>query len=321
MVPKKLVAELRKKRNKVFLVASHIHLEGDALGSELALANLLKSLGKKVIVVNEDAPPPEYSFLPNIDSIEHRKQPFDYDTAILIDCSDLSRIGKVAKLIKKDRLLINIDHHISNTNFGDINWVKPHASSASEMIYELFKRLKVKIKKRDAMLLYTGIMVDTGSFKYATTSPFTHRAASELLGYHLDVYGIYRLVNESMSFGVVQSLGKIIQTLKTDKTGRIAWLVISNQLIKKEPTLAEQTDSIVNFARSIRGVEVALLFKETRRNQEVRVNLRSRENADVNQLARVFGGGGHRMASGATLKGRLKDVIVKVVNEAQKRLT
>ena len=319
MIPRKLLNEIRRKRNKIFLVASHIHLEGDALGSELALANLLKRLGKKVVVLNEDAPALEYRFLPGIDSISSVSGSLNYDVAVLVDCSDISRIGKISKGIRKDKLLINIDHHISNTNFGDINWVKPHASCASEMVYELFKALKVKIKTEDALLLYTGILADTGSFKYSTTSSWTHLVTSELLKHSLDVYGIYRRLYESMPFETVKAFGKIISTLKTNASGKVAWLEIRNHLIRKNPTLAEQTDEIIHFARSIKGVEVALLFKEIRPNREIRVNMRSRDRVDVNKLAKIFGGGGHVMASGCTLRGRFQDVVAKVVAEAEKR--
>lgn len=320
MVPKQLLAYLRKKENKRFLVVAHIHLEGDALGSELALARLLKRMGKKVTVVNEDRAPQEYNFLPDIDSICLEIKPIPYDVAIFVDCSDFFRIGKVSKIIQKDKPMINIDHHISNTYFGHINWVNPQASCASEMVYQLFKALRVKINKDDAVLLYTGIMVDTGSFKYATTSSLTHRVAADLLKQGLDVYGIQRSVNESMSFETVKSFAKIIVTLQKDKSGKCAWLQIKYSLFKNNPALAEQTDSVLNFARSIKGVEVALLFKEIQANKEVRVNLRSRGKVDVNTIASVFGGGGHKMASGCTLKGTLKETVAKVTAEVKKRI-
>ena len=320
MLPKKLLGALRKKQNKVFLVSAHISLEGDALGSELALASLLKRLGKKVIVLNQDEPPREYSFLPGLGSIRRKVILPDYDVAVLVDCSDISRIGKAAKALRKDRLLVNIDHHISNTMFGDINWVKPNASCASEMVYELFKALNVKINKNEALCLYTGILADTGSFKYSTTSSFTHLVTSELLKHHLDVYGIYRHINESLDVRTVKALGKVIETLKVGQKGKLAWLEVKNGLIKKEPALAYMTDDIIYFARAIKGVEVALLFKEIKAGREVRVNLRSLGKVDVNKLAGLFGGGGHKMASGCTLKGSLKDVVNRFIAEAQRRI-
>jgi len=320
MLPKKLLDALREKQNKVFLISAHISLEGDALGSELALASLLKRLGKQVIVLNQDEPPVEYSFLPGLGSIRHKIILPDYDVCILVDCSDISRIGKAAKALRKNRLLVNIDHHISNTMFGDVNWVKPNASCASEMVYELFKALNVRINKTEAICLYTGILADTGSFKYSTTSSFTHLVASELLKHHLDVYGIYRHLNESLDVRTMKALGKVIETLRIGKKGKLAWLVVKNGLIKKEPALAYMTDDIIYFARAIKGVEVAFLFKEIKAGREVRVNLRSRGKVDVNKLAGLFGGGGHKTASGCTLKGSLKDVVNRFIGEAQRRI-
>ena len=320
MIPKKLLVELRKKRNKVFLVSSHVGLEGDALGAELAVASLLEALGKKAVIFNEDRPPAEYGFLPHRTAIRPPTQGFAYDAAVIVDCSDISRTGKVSQMIRKGKPLVNIDHHVSNTRFGTINWVVPGASCASEMVYRLFEALKVKIKKPDAICLYTGILADTGSFQYSTTSSLTHHVAGELLKHRIDAYRIHRFIYESMSFKTIKAFGRIIQTLKTDETGKIAWLVMRRSLICQEPALAEQTDAVIHFARAVRGVEIALLFKEIRRNKEVRLNLRSTGRADVNALAGVFGGGGHKMASGATLHGRLQDVIERVVAEAKKRI-
>jgi len=320
MLPKKLLGELRKKSHKTYLVSAHIHLEGDALGSELAMARLLRALGKKVFVVNEDRAPLEYEFLPGVGGIRHQIKKLDYDAAVIVDCSDVSRIGKVASLIRDDKPLINIDHHISNTMFGDFNWVKPKASCASEMVYELYGALGVKIKKEDAILLYTGILADTGSFRYATTSAWTHEVVSKLMRHDIDVYQIHRRINESFSFKTIQLFGKIIASIETDMTGKIAWLVMRQHMVDIEPTLADQTDALIQFVRSLKGVEVALLFKEVRKSREVRINLRSTGKADVNALARVFGGGGHRMASGATVRGSLKQVVARVVAEAKREV-
>ncbi len=320
MVPKRLLAEVLKKSNKTFLVCSHVSPEGDALGSELAIADLLRSKGKKVILFSADSIPQEYGFLPGIKSIKQKLQPVDYDVAILVDCSDISRIGKVQKILSPNKIIINIDHHISNSKFGDINWVMPYVSCASEMVYELYKALKVKIGVNSAVCLYTGILTDTGSFKYKTTSWRTHMIVSELLKCGLDVYTIYRNIYESFSKETVRALGKIIGTLSVSRDGKVAWLTMRNNLIRSNPVLAEQTDSIIHFPRIISGVEIALLFKELKLNDEVRINFRSTGRADVNKLARVFGGGGHSMASGATLRGPFFATVKKVIIEAKKRV-
>ncbi len=319
MVPKKLIAELKKKNLKVFVVSAHIHLEGDALGSELAVASLLRRMGKTVYVVNDDRVPAEYLFLPGIRTIRHGTVFPSYDAAVLVDCSDASRIGKLSRSIREDKPLINIDHHISNVRFGSINWVNPKASCASEMVYQLFEALGVRINRQEAVLLYTGILADTGSFRYASTSAETHRVAAHLLEFGVDVYGIYQRLYENFSYETVKALAGVVRGMRRDRTGKVAWVQVPAALGKKYPVLSEQTDEIIRFARAVAGVEVALLFKEIKRGREVRVNFRSRGRVDVNALAHGFGGGGHRMASGCTLRGALKGVIAKVVSATARR--
>jgi phosphoesterase RecJ-like protein len=317
--PKKLVAELKKKNHKVFVVSAHIHLEGDALGSELAVASLLRRMGKTVYCVNDDQVPAEYLFLPGIKTIRRGAVFPAYDAAVLVDCSDASRIGKLSKSLRPDKPLINIDHHISNTRFGTLNWVEPKASCASEMVYQLFEALSMPLNKQEAVLLYTGILADTGSFRYASTSSVTHRVAAHLLEFGVNVYNIYQRLYEDFSYETVKALAGVVRGMRRDKTGKVAWVQVPAALGKKYPVLSEQTDEIIRFARAVAGVEVALLFKEIRRGREVRVNFRSRGRVDVNALAHGFGGGGHRMASGCTLKGTLKGVIAKVVAATARR--
>ena len=274
MVPKKLVAELKKKNLKVFVVAAHIHLEVDALGSELAVASLLRRMGKTVYVVNDDHVPAEYLFLPCVKTIRRGTVFPAHDAVVLVDCSDASRIGKLSRSLRPDKPLFNIDHHISNTRFGSINWVEPKASCASEMVYQLFGALGVPLNKQEAVLLYTGILADTGSFRYASTSADTHRVAAHLLEFGVDVYNIYQRLYENFSYETVKALAGVVRGMRCHRTGKVAWVQVPAALGKKYPVLSEQTDEIIRFARAVAGVEVALLFKEIRRGREVRVNFR-----------------------------------------------
>lgn len=318
MVPKKLLAELRKKRNRVFVVSAHVRLEGDALGAELALARLLRRLGKKVYVVNDDSVPPEYGFLPDLKTIRRASGLPDYDVAVLVDCSDVSRAGRVAKLLKKDKPVWNIDHHGSNSRFGCLRWIDPKASSASEMIYRLYKATRVPVGRMEAVLLYTGISTDTGSFKYATTSAATHRATADLLKNRVDVYGIHRALHENMPLGVVRAIGRIVSGVKSDPSGRVVWLEVPFRFLKNCPELTETTDDLVGWPRSVRGAQIAILFKEVRPG-EVRVNFRSRGRANVDRLARLFGGGGHPSASGCTVRLSLREAVRRIIDAASQR--
>lgn len=318
MVPKRLVNELRKKENKVFCVSAHIHLEGDALGSELALASLLKALGKKAFVVNSDEPPAEYMFMPGIKNIIRTDEYPACDVFVLVDCSDLSRAGKLSKTIEPGKPVINIDHHVSNTFFGSVNWVDPKASSASEMVYGLFRALNAPISKKEAVLLYTGILSDTGSFRYASTTAYTHRVAADLMERGIDVFGINQKLHENFSFEAMKAIGAAAQKMKIDKSGKVAWIELSAGLLGRYPFLEQETDELIKFPRAVKGVEVAVLFKEVKKG-EVRVNFRSRGRIDVNALAGLFGGGGHPKASGCTLNGTLKGVAGRVVTVAARR--
>ncbi len=318
MVPKRLLSALRDKRHKVVVVATHVHLEGDALGSALALASLLRRLGKKVYAVTGDRVPAEYTFLPGLKGLRYRAWPKDYDLCVLVDCSDRARIGGLSRRVRRDRPLVNIDHHVGNTRFGHVNWVDPSASSACEMLYELFKAMRVPIRHSEAVQLYAGLMTDTGSFRFTCTTSRTHAAAADLLRRGVDVNAIYRKLHEEWPFGAVALLGEILRTLRRDKSGTVAWLTVSAKMLRRQPTLLSRTDDIIRFARCVTGVEVALLFKEVHPG-EVRVNLRSCRGRDVNRLARRFGGGGHPMASGCTVRGPLKDVVRRVVAAARRK--
>ncbi len=315
MVPKKLVNALRDKKHKVFVVATHMNVEGDALGSALALASLLRRLGKKVHGVIEEKVPTEYAFLPGLKRLRRRAWPEDYDACVLIDCSDKTRLGDLARKVRRDRLLVNIDHHVSNTRFAHVNWVDPTASSACEMVHELFKAMGLFIRHSEAVQLYTGLMTDTGSFSFASTTSRTHAAAADLLRHGVDVHGIYRALHEQWPFGAVALLGEVLGTLRRDRCGKIVWLTLSASMLRRQPTLLSRTQDIIRFARSVAGAEVMILFKEVRPG-EVRVNLRSSGRRDVNALAKRFGGGGHPMASGCTLRGSLRDVVRRVVAAA-----
>jgi len=292
-----------------------VNPEGDAVGSLLALASLLRRLGKKVHAVVEERVPAEFGFLPGLKGLRRRAWPKDYDVCVLIDCSNTTRIGGLRRRLRPDRLLVNIDHHVSNTRFGDVNWVDPSASSACEMLQGLFGALRVPIRHAEALSLYTGIMTDTGSFRFASTTSRTHAACADLLRHGVDVNVVYRRLHENWPFRAVALLGEVLRTLRRDKSGTVAWLTVAAPMLRRCPLFLSRTDAIIRFARSVAGVEVAVLFKEVRPG-EVRVNFRSCRGRDVNRLARRFGGGGHPTASGCTVHGRLKDVVRRVVDAA-----
>jgi phosphoesterase RecJ-like protein len=312
------------KRNKRFLITAHTNLEGDALGSELAFYKLIRRMRKEAIIINEDPLPYGYGFMPQAGNIKRFNKKFrdmEFDCFVTLDCSDLKRCGEVAKLASCAKTILNIDHHISNENFADINWVDPKASSCSELIYRLYKKLGIPFDKETAILLYVGILTDTGSFRYTNTSWLTHKIASELLKYGLDVSGIYQNAFENIPFADLKLLTKILPAIRRDPSGRIIWFEIKNKILKHRKICLDLSERLLSFARSIKDVEVAVIFKENLKvKDEIRVNFRSQGKVDVNRIASFFGGGGHRTASGATVKGKLETVARKVLAKIKEAL-
>lgn len=314
------VKQAIKKFNK-FLITSHINPEGDAIGSQVAMARLLKKLGKISVMLDDSPVPNLLQFLKGSEDISKvMPHDFNYQAVIMLDCPDLARIGKINECIKKDSVIINIDHHISNVNFGKFNWVDPEISSAGEMVYELFKAFKVKIDLDDAVSLYAAIMTDTGSFRYSNTSSKTHRIVAELIDIGVKPHEMHTRIYETSSVQDTNLLGEALQTMKLTEDGKIAWLWVTKDMLKKTKASLEGTEGIINFARSIDGVEIAILFRETGTEDRVKVSFRSKGRVDVNKLAASFGGGGHTTASGCTVLGKIEEVEKKVLEKSKEMI-
>jgi phosphoesterase RecJ-like protein len=312
------------KRNKTFLITTHLGLEGDALGSEIAFYRLVKKLGKNAYMVNSDYIPHNYSFLPDVGKIIKFKKglkKIDFDCFAILDCSDLTRCGDVGMLAADKLSILNIDHHTSNRQFGSINWIEPKASSTAQMVYQLHKAMGVKLDRETALALYVGILTDTGSFRYTNTRGYTHKVVSELMKYEFNITEIYKNVYENMSFKDVRLLTAILPEVKLDGRGKIAWLQIKRELLKGKRVSFDLSEYVLSFARAIKGIEVAVLFKESPDTKdEIRVNLRSQGKVDVNRIAGFFGGGGHKTASGVTIRGSLAEVKKKVLAKIKENL-
>lgn len=312
------------KKHKRFIITAHTSPEGDAIGAELAFFHLLKKLGKSAVIINEDPTPVEYNFLPGKDKIKVYKpglNSIDFDCLAVLDCSDLSRTGQVHKLNKYNKPVINIDHHISNSNFGDVNLVCAEASSASELVYSLYKYMRVPIDKDSALLLYVGIMTDTGSFRYSNTTSFTHNIVGELIRFGIDIRQAYKNIYENIPLIDAQLLIKILSGVHITAGGRIAWCSVPAKLLRNKKLSFDLSDHILSFIRSIKDAQVAALFRENLgTKKEIRFNLRSNGQVDVNKIAKVFGGGGHKTASGCTLAGELSLVRRKVIARIQENL-
>ncbi|MFH1613441.1 MAG: bifunctional oligoribonuclease/PAP phosphatase NrnA [bacterium] len=308
----KEILEILKVKNN-FLITSHIDPDGDSIGSQIALFLFLKKMGKKVSIINESSIPDVYKFLPNSNMIALENKKENFEVAIVLDCGDFDRAGKIKEICKKTKYIINIDHHITNNNFGNINYVDGKSSSCGEQIYKIIEMAdKSLLDKEISICLYTAIMTDTGSFKYNNTSLLTHKIAIELMKYEIDPYDIYKKAYYDKSLLSLKLLSKALVSLKVDKSGKIAWIVLPYEICKNYSL--EDTEGIIEIPRSIKNIEMVIFFKEWQKDK-VKITFRSNENIDVSKIAKFFNGGGHFQASGCMIFDTLKNAKKQVFNK------
>ncbi len=308
-----MLKEIKKiiENNKNFLIIAHKNMEADALGSQLALARLLRKLGKKVFLVNADKVPSIYHFLPQADKVKQNIPDTKIDICFVLDCSDLERTGRLAKKLKKF-FIVNIDHHVSNTKFGNINWIDKNSTSTCELIYRLYKFLKVSLDKESALCIYAGVLSDTGSFSFVNTSRTAHKISYELLKFGIDSSEVYQRIYNNFSLREIKFCLEVLRSIKSCYKGKIVYCE-TNEWKKNLKSSSELTEFILSLMRSIKDSEVAILFKYM--ENKVRINLRSKGKVDVNKVASFFGGGGHTCASAVTIKGTLNSVKKKVLKK------
>ena len=289
-----------EKSNNIF-IASHINPDGDNIGSILALALALIKQGKTVFALESDRSPANLSFLPGFELIKRYTEDMaDVDTLITVDSSDPGRLGDNRSLLNKANYVINIDHHKSNTNFGDINIVDSKAAATGELIFDFIKRLDIDMDKDIATNIYTAISTDTGSFRYGNVNSQTHEIAAKLLETGIDLTNLNTELYENMSMAKANLFIETINQLKTYENGKIAVIRITQDMLEGTATDWEDTEGIISFVRQIDSIEVACLMKEYKK-KEIRVSLRSKKYADVSLICSAFDGGGHMRAAGCTI--------------------
>ncbi len=305
------IAEIIKK-GRSFLVTSHVRLDGDAVGSELALYEAFRGLGKDVVVYNQDRTPQVYAFLPDAGVIVNRLGPLDgYDAVFVLDCSEIDRVGDEAPRIAGVRQIVNIDHHISNDRYGHLTFTDPEASSTGEMVFRLLDGMGLEITGDMAVNLYTAILTDTGAFRYSNTGPGTFAAAGRLLEKGADPAWIAQQVYETFPAVKIRLLGRALTTLEFDWQGRIAALTVSKKMLEEAGAQWEHTEGFVEYPRSIEGVQVAAFLSEIGEGT-YKVSLRSKGRFNVEEVARKFGGGGHINAAACRIPGDAETVKKKL---------
>lgn len=314
----RIVEALKAARSAAII--SHVSPEGDTLGSALAAYLVLKDLGKDVAIYNADPIPPRFLFLPGAKEIiraSHIPRPFDL--YLVVDASDPQRTGGLLEDLPPNALVINIDHHGSNERFGALNWIEETASSTGEMMFKLFKAMGAPISPGVATNLYTAIHTDTGSFRFLNTTPSALRVAAELLELGAGAKEVIEGLYEQWDLATLRLLGKFLLEIELCEDGAIAYLVIRSSDLEAAGIGMEETDGFVNYPRSLKGVKVALTFKELSPGL-VKVSLRSKGEVDVSQIASAFQGGGHPNAAGCLLAGELEEAQEKVLAEVRKAL-
>jgi bifunctional oligoribonuclease and PAP phosphatase NrnA len=300
-------------RNRTFLITAHERLDGDALGSELALFHMLVGMGKEATIYNQDVTPENYRFLPASDRIVRELPPLEsIEVAVVLDCSELERVGKEAPRIASVPHMINIDHHISNEGFCEAALIDSQASSTGELICRLASHMGVAVSRQMASCLYTAILTDTGGFRYGNTSRGALLAAADLVAVGADPQWISENVYETNSPAKIRLLAAVLPTLTIDEAGSVGSLTVTQQALAAADALPEHTEGFVDLPRSIRGVKIAILYAELP-DGRFKLSMRSKGKVNVERVARTFGGGGHVNAAACRMEGTLPDIRRRVL--------
>jgi phosphoesterase RecJ-like protein len=306
-----IISQINKAQH--ILLASHSDPDGDAVSSLLALGLALSKLDKKTTLYNASPIPAVYRFLPSVECIvANIENARTYDIALILDCGDLSRIGEASATVNQIPVIINIDHHISNTGFGCMRLVDAQACSTAEIVYRLITALHATIDKAIATSIYTGILTDTGSFRFSNTNQAAFAISKEMTALGVDPYSVAKHVFGTYSLGRIKLLNLALDSLEISDNGKLSIMTITNAMFEYTKTQPEDVDGMINYARRIEDVKVAALIQEQRNGKtrsdsrrRFHVSLRSDGSVDVAAIAGAFGGGGHPSAAGFQIETSL----------------
>lgn len=315
------------EQHSSFVLTTHVNPDGDGLGSELALARLLRKLGKKVGIINHSKTPDNYEWLDTGNEIVHYSPGRD-QTAILaaevifiLDTNQPERLRTMQQVVLQSTAKkIVIDHHLEAHPFADHYLIDIDATSTGEIVYNIIRAIDGKLFDRDiACWLYTAIMTDTGSFRYPRTDPEIHRIVSHLIECGADPTEIFAHVYEDWPLGRMRLLGEMLDSMKSAYDGKLAYVVCTKEMFERTGTTEVETDNFTTYPMSVRGVLVGILFNELK--DGVKISFRSKGSIPINELAKEFGGNGHLNAAGARLHNvKLDEAVASVVERARKYL-
>lgn len=305
-----------------YLIVSHVQPDGDAVSSTLGVGWLLSRLGKNFTMINEGPIPKRMNSLwhaGEIINLSEHKPERSFSRIICVDCADFQRVGKTRELFSEEAIIVNIDHHPTNDRYGTVNLVLPEAAATAEILFDLIHQFDVEWDEQVAAAIYTGLLTDTGGFRYSNTSPKVLNIASELLTYGVNGPELAETLLEEMTLPQMKVLVSALNTLRMTEDGKIAWVHVTPQHMVESEAMNDDLEGIVNYPRNIQGVEVGILFKSLE-SGAVKVSLRSAGKVDVASLAQSFGGGGHVRAAGCRIEGELNEVISRVVEQVKSKL-
>lgn len=301
-----------------FCLSGHQNPDPDVVGSQLALASLIARIGsdKNVDIINSGPAPKSLSFLHGFDRVENAEQiNKKYDCLIVFECSGPERMGNIIDFKTQVKTIINIDHHLHNPMFGHINFVEPSTSSTAELIFKIFERSGFSLNVNEAMGLFSGLVADTGWFRYGNTNAQSMEIASKLLACGVRVEELAERLYMTRSKAALDLLGWVLSHMSLHYQGKVALLTLPESIYEHFDAGPDDVDEIVNYGLKIETVCASILLKERRSQNHVKVSFRSKAQWDVNQIARLFDGGGHRNASGCTINGTLQEAEQKILRE------
>ncbi|KPJ76995.1 MAG: hypothetical protein AMJ54_09500 [Deltaproteobacteria bacterium SG8_13] len=319
------IAHQLKASNRL-LLTSHTNPDGDAVSSMLALGLALKKIDKDIVWLNESPIPAVYRFLPSVDRISQTAdthQPFD--VAVVMDCGDTERIGCAAAVIEMAPTVVNIDHHATNTGFGNLRYVDPTACATAELVYRLLGEMGISLDQDIATAIYTGILTDTGSFRFSNTNSAAFAICTEMTALGVDPYDIAQHVYGPYPLERIKLLNLALDSIEISANRKLSIMTVTQAMLNQTGTQQEDVDGLIHYARRIQNVKVAALIQELRNGNEpagsqgqFHVSLRSDGAVDVAAIATGYGGGGHRTAAGFGMKASLAEVKYEIAALAEK---
>jgi phosphoesterase RecJ-like protein len=300
-------------RGRRFVLSSHARPDGDAIGSQLAMAFALDALGKEVTIVNRDPVPGPLAAFPGTARIVVADRVDEtFDAAIIMECSSLDRTG-VSGLERSP--VINVDHHQGNTAYGAVNWFDPAAAACAEMVFDVIVELGVPMSREIATHLYVGILTDTGSFHYSGTSARTFDIARRLVEAGVEPATVARTVFDSNTLGRLKLFGAVLSAIELEHGGRLAVMKVDQAMARAAGGTYDDTEGLINLPLTVREIRASVFFKELG-PAEHRVSLRSKGAIDVAAVAKRFGGGGHKNAAGCSVPGSFAEARAAIVAAA-----